>query len=124
MRAVRTLFATACLVAIIGRWGVGVQPVPVTSGTFLVNNFFLTAEGVTLDQFISRFTNGSAIHIEGTLHNGLTTKHQVDPLAAYNAARDPDLLDNVGWTPTIFRPIDRTILVPVIVALRAGPFRW
>jgi pectate lyase len=105
-------------------WGVGVQPVPVTSGIFADNNFFLTAEGVTPDRFISRFTSGSAIHISGTLHNGRSKMHQVDPLAAYNAVRDPDLLENVGWTPTIFLPIDRTVVVPVIVALRAGPFHW
>jgi hypothetical protein len=30
MHARRTLFATACLVAIVGRWGVGVQPVAPT----------------------------------------------------------------------------------------------
>jgi len=105
-------------------WGVGVQPLPVTSGIFAENNFFWTDKDVTPDRFISRFTNGSAIHVSGTLLNGLSPKHQVDPLAEYNAVRDPDLLGNVGWTPTIHLSIDRTLFVPLAVALRAGPFHW
>jgi hypothetical protein len=35
---------------------------------------------------------------------------------------DPDLVDTVGWTPTLFLPIDPTKKVPEIVGKGAGPF--
>ena len=57
-------------------WGVGVQPLPVTSGIFAENNFFRTEKSVTPDQFIARFTNGRAIHAQGTLHDAASANHR------------------------------------------------
>jgi len=105
-------------------WGVGVQPLPISSGIFAENNFFRTDKTVTPDQFISRFTNGRAIVADGTLHNAASENHGVDPLAEYNAVREPDLLGDVGWTPTLFLAVDPTHRVPSLVESRAGPVNW
>jgi pectate lyase len=105
-------------------WGVGVQPLPVASGIFAENNFFRTEQSVTPDQFIARFTNGRAIHAAGTLHNAAAANHEVDPLAAYNAVRDPDLIDAVGWAPSAHLGIDPTLRVPSLIFSEAGPLNW
>ena len=105
-------------------WGVGVQLLPVSSGIFAENNFFRTDKDVTPDQFIARFTNGRAIVTDGTLHNAAAENHGVDPLAEYNAVREPDLLGDVGWTPALFLGIDPTHRVPSLIESRAGPLNW
>jgi pectate lyase len=105
-------------------WGVGVQPLPVTSGIFAENNFFRTENSVTPDQFIARFNNGRAIHAEGTLHDAASANHLVDPLAEYNAVRDPDLLDDVGWAPSAHLGIDPAHRVPSLIHSEAGPRNW
>jgi len=98
-------------------WGVGIQ-----SQTFAQNNFFQATAGVAPDQFITVF-KGTAIHAEGTLVNGLTPSGQVDVVAEYNAAHDPDLGTDVGWTPTLFKRIDPTVVVPFRVGMFAGADR-
>ena len=95
-------------------WGVGVR-----SQIFAQNNFFLTAPGVLPAQFITVF-GGTAIHATGTLVNGFSPAHQVDVVAAYNAAHGTALSSDVGWTPTLFVRIDPTAAVPVLVGLFAG----
>jgi hypothetical protein len=57
--------------------------------------------------------------MNGTPGGGFT-----DLLAAYNAANDPDLSGNVGWTPTLFLGIEETQRVVPAVASGAGPFNW
>jgi pectate lyase len=96
-------------------WGVGIQ-----SKIYAENNFF-SADGVTPDRFIRRF-NGTAIHATGTLVNGHSSHNRVDVLAAYNAANDPDLAGDVGWTPTFFTTIHPTQAVPGLVGHGTGPF--
>jgi pectate lyase len=44
----------------------------------------------------------------------------VDLVAAYNAAHEPDLAPDAGWTPALRTRLDPTVLVPVIVPLTAG----
>jgi pectate lyase len=105
-------------------WGVGVQPLPVASGIFAENNFFRTDNAITPDRFVARFTNGRSIHADGTLYNAAADNHFVDPLAEYNAVREPDLTADVGWVPTLFLPIDPTFRVPSLVESQAGPFNW
>src|SRR5204863_6810257 len=95
-------------------WGAGIQ-----SATFAQNNFFATTSGVIPDAFITVF-NGTALHAEGTLVNGFLKRDQRDVVAAHNAVHDPDLATDVGWTPTLFRHIDRTAAVPVLVGVLAG----
>jgi pectate lyase len=97
-------------------WGVGIE-----SAIFAQNNFFLVDRSITPDRFITRL-NGTAIHEEGTFVNGVRPSNRVDVLAAYNAVNDPDLSGDVGWTPTLHTQILPTQVVPVLVALGAGPF--
>ena len=97
-------------------WGVGIE-----SKIFAENNFFWTAGTQTPDQLIDVF-KGTAIHASGTLVDGPADKNLVDVLAAYNAVNDPDLLDDVGWTPTLFLEVQRTRTVFSTVQSHAGPF--
>lgn len=99
-------------------WGVGIE-----SAIYAENNFFKTDHTITPDQFIA-YWKGTAIHESGTYVNGTADKHLVDVLAAYNAAKDPDLLSDVGWVPTLFLEIQPTKKVPSSVQNDAGPFIW
>jgi pectate lyase len=105
-------------------WGVVVQPLPVSSGIYAENNFFRTHHSLTPDRFISGFTNGLAIFATGTLHQAAADNHEVDPLGAYNTARDPDLAGDVGWVPALFLTIDPAFKVPGLIESQAGPFNW
>jgi len=51
-------------------------------------------------------------------------RHEIDVLAAYNAVNDPDLLSNVGWTPTLFIDLLETQEVLFTVEAGAGLFNW
>ena len=103
-------------------WGVGIE-----SAIYAENNFFRVKKntGISPDQFIARF-NGTAIHESGTMLNApsQSAKHEIDVLAAYNAANDPDLSDDVGWTPTLFVGLTETQDVLSDVQSGAGPFNW
>jgi pectate lyase len=44
----------------------------------------------------------------------------VNLLAEYNAAFDPDIAPDAGWTPTLRGPVDATADVPRIVSANAG----
>lgn len=99
-------------------WGVGVQ-----SRTYAENNFIELSWPLTVDQFIERL-NGTLLRESGTLLNGRSHRHEVDLVAEYNAVNDPDLTEDVGWTPTLFVEIDPTKKVPNIVRKGAGPFGW
>lgn len=108
-------------------WGVGVhteQPAGVVlSGIYAENNFFRTAEDVSPADIIARF-NGKAAFVTGSLWNSASDNHAVDLLFEYNAARDPDLSDNVGWAPPYAYTLDETFKVPSLIASRSGPFNW
>jgi pectate lyase len=99
-------------------WGVGIE-----SAIFAENNSFKTDDDITPDLFIERF-NGTAIHASGTLVNGSSDGHLVDVVAAWNAVNDPDLLTDVGWSPTLFSEIQPTHEVRPAVQGGAGPFTW
>ncbi len=97
-------------------WGVGIQ-----SAIFAENNFFWMDKTQTPDEILSVF-KGTAIHITGTLINGFSHRNLVDVLAAYNAAKDPDLGSDVGWTPTLSLRVFPTRSVFSMVMTHAGPF--
>jgi pectate lyase len=103
-------------------WGVGIE-----SATYAENNFFRVnpSTDITPDRFIARF-NGLAIHESGTLLNSPSRSghHEIDVVAAYNEVNDPDLLSDVGWTPTLFVDRMETRDVPSAVQSGAGPFNW
>jgi pectate lyase len=90
------------------------------SAIFAENNFFWTNGTETPDQFIEVF-KGTAIHEEGTLVDEPADKNLTDVLGDYNAVNDPDLSDDVGWTPTLFLAIDRTRhVLPEVRATQAS----
>ena len=103
-------------------WGVGIQ-----SATYAENNFFWvnSSTGITPDQFIEVF-RGTAIHELGTLLNSPSQsgRHEIDVLAAYNEVNDPDLMSEVGWTPTLFIDLLETQDVLPAVEAGSGPFNW
>jgi pectate lyase len=96
-------------------WGVGIE-----SAIVAENNFFSADLSVTPDQFIARF-NGTALFEAGTLLNGKRRRHQIDVLAAWNALNDPDLTEEVGWTPTLRVRLDPTHQVRAKVRRQSGP---
>lgn len=104
-------------------WGVGFQPLPLASGIYAESNFFRTERAVTPDQFIAPFAGGRGIYVGRTIQSGAQDGLEVDPLTAFNAANDPDLPRDVGWTPSVYLEFDSAQRVPTLVELHAGPFR-
>jgi pectate lyase len=98
-------------------WGVGVR-----SQIYAENNYFITDDDVAASRFISRF-NGTLIFVGATLLNGHSHKSDVDVLAAYNAARDPDLSSAVTWTPSLVAEMHPTQAVAGVVRNTAGTFK-
>jgi pectate lyase len=92
-------------------WGVGFD-----SRIYAQNNYFQTARDVSPSTFAKWWNGGTVLHATGTLANG----RPVDVVAAHNAAFDPDLGTDVGWTPTLFTRLDPTGVVPRHVRDKAG----
>ena len=95
--------------------GVGVQ-----SSIYAQNNFFRLGAGVPAANVI-HYWKGTAITATGSLVQ--TPGHParpVDLVAAYNAAYDPDLTPDAGWTPTARTRVDPAWAVPVLVAVLSG----
>jgi pectate lyase len=105
-------------------WGVGKE-----SAIYAQNNFFRVKKHaeITPDRFIT-VLNGTAIFEEGTLLNSpsRSRRHggEVDVVAAYNELYDPDLVEDVGWTPELFVDLMDTRHVMHVVEAGAGPFHW
>jgi pectate lyase len=91
-------------------WGVGTE-----CKLYAQNNAFRLQEPFTAANIIW-VSSGTTIHEDGTLVNGKPT----DVLAAYNAAYDPDLSSDVGWTPALHTRIDPTWAVEHLVKAGAG----
>ncbi|MGW0515777.1 pectate lyase family protein [Crossiella sp. NPDC003009] len=91
-------------------WGVGVE-----SRIYAENNYFETARAVSPATF-AKWWKGIALHATGTVANG----RAVDVVAAHNAAYDPDLGTDVGWTPTLVAHLDPVGSVPRLVRDKAG----
>ena len=100
-------------------WGVGIQ-----SAIFAENNFLWVnpSSGITIDQFIERL-NGVSVYEVGTMVNSPSQSghHAVDLVSEYNQANNPDLLETVGWAPTLFVSVDETQDVRARVQSGAGP---
>ena len=99
-------------------WGVGIE-----SAIHAQNNYFKTDKTVTPDQFIARF-NGTRIFDVGTHLHDTPANSFTDVVEAWNAVNDPDLVETVGWTPTLFLEVEATKNVPGSVLNDAGPFSW
>ncbi|MEV7099023.1 pectate lyase [Amycolatopsis sp. NPDC051045] len=98
--------------------GVGVE-----SRIYAENNFFRIPAGLPLGQLV-HYWKGTVLHATGTLvAQGNQWPRPVDLLAEYNAANDPDLGADVGWTPSFVERLDPTWQVPARVLAGAGPGR-
>jgi pectate lyase len=98
-------------------WGVGVE-----SMTYAENNFFALGAEVDPANVIADW-GGTDITEHGTwVRTGPRGRAEpVSMLAAYNAANDPQLGDDVGWTPELRHgPVLPARVVPVLVNLLAG----
>ncbi|MET0424996.1 MAG: polysaccharide lyase family 1 protein, partial [Actinoplanes sp.] len=92
----------------------------VESSIYAENNYFRLSADVPAADII-HYWKGTRITAIGTLVQVSSRAPQpVDLVAAYNAAYDPDLSPDAGWTPTLRPRLDPTALVPVIVAASAG----
>jgi pectate lyase len=95
--------------------GVGVE-----SSVYAENNYFRLSADVPAANVVhywkgTRITAiGSLVQVSGRL------PRRVDLVAAYNAAYDPDLTPDAGWTPVLRTRLDPTIAVPLIVTALAG----
>jgi pectate lyase len=98
--------------------GVGVE-----SRIYAENNFFRIPASVPLGALVE-YWKGTVLHATGTLVSvGWALPRPVDLLAEYNAANDPDLGPDVGWTPTQVDRMDPAWAVPARVLAGAGPER-
>jgi pectate lyase len=99
-------------------WGVGVQ-----SAIVAEKNFFRLGSVVTPDQVIYNW-GGTAIHADDNwVKIDGRSAAPVDLLAAFNAAHDPDLGSDVGWTPTLRTDVLSALQVQQVVPARAGSGR-
>jgi len=96
--------------------GVGVE-----SRIYAENNFFHLPASVPLGVLV-KYWKGTVLHASETLVSvGAARPRPVDLLAEYNAANDPDLGPDVGWTPTLVNRLDPAREVPLRVTTEAGP---
>jgi pectate lyase len=95
--------------------GVGVE-----SSIYAQNNYFRLGAGVPAADVI-HYWKGTRITAIGSLVQADGDRARpVDLVAAYNAAYEPDLVPDAGWTPTLRTRLDPAALVPLIVTLTAG----
>ncbi|MEQ0560141.1 pectate lyase [Amycolatopsis sp. NEAU-NG30] len=98
--------------------GVGVE-----SRIYAENNFFRIPPSVPLGRLV-HYWKGTVLHATGTLVSTGGLPRPADLLAEYNAANDPDLGADVGWTPSLVERLDPAWAVSVLVPAFAGPGRW
>jgi pectate lyase len=99
-------------------WGVGVQ-----SSIVAEKNFFRLGSVVTPGQVIYNW-GGTAIHADDNwVKIDGRSAVPVDLLAAFNAAGDPDLGSDVGWTPTLRIDVLSALQVQKVVPAHAGSGR-
>ncbi|WP_173078180.1 pectate lyase family protein [Phytohabitans rumicis] len=97
-------------------WGVGVQ-----SAVYAENNFLSLGDGIAAEDVIFDW-GGTVITEKGNwVRAGSARPAQVGLLDAYNAAHDPDLGADAGWTPTLRHgPVLPAPLVPLATLALAG----
>jgi pectate lyase len=99
-------------------WGVGVQ-----SAIVAEKNYFRIIGTVPPADVIYNW-GGTAIRAEDNwVKAGGRSAAPVDLLAAFNAAHDPDLGSDVGWTPTLRTGVLPALQVQQVVPARAGSGR-
>ncbi|MFD8526983.1 hypothetical protein ACFV0L_06185 [Streptosporangium canum] len=94
--------------------GVGVQ-----SQIFAENNFFRLGRAVDPAKLLYNW-GGTALTARGNVLRVGGRVTPVDLVAAHNAANDPDLGADAGWTPTLHTGIDPAESVRLSVSRHAG----
>ncbi|GAA3288850.1 pectate lyase [Dactylosporangium vinaceum] len=95
--------------------GVGVQ-----SQVYAENNFVLRSADTPLNAFVYNW-GGTQMTEKGTLARvGTGPIVAVNLLDEYNAAFDPDIATDAGWTPVLRAGLDPTANVPALVTANAG----
>jgi pectate lyase len=77
-------------------WGVGIE-----SQLYAENNAFVLGEDIDPAEIIDRF-NGTRMTDTGNCVFQRLRCVPTDFVAAWNAANDPDILNDAGWTPTLY----------------------
>ncbi|WP_238019886.1 pectate lyase [Dactylosporangium sp. AC04546] len=96
-------------------FGVGVQ-----SAIYAENNFVLRSADIPLGNLVYNW-GGTVMTERGTLARvGTGPIVAVNLLAEFNAASDPDIGTDAGWTPALRAGLDPTADVPKIVTANAG----
>lgn len=94
--------------------GVGVE-----SSIYAENNYFRLSADVPASDII-HYWKGTRITAIGSLVQVGNRAQPVDLVAAYNAAHDPDLTADAGWTPSLRTGVLPSWAVPGVVAASAG----
>jgi pectate lyase len=91
-----------------------------SSSVYAENNYFrLSADVPPAD--VLHYWKGTRITAIGSLVQiSGRAPRPVDLVAAYNAAYDPDLSPDAGWTPTLRTRVDPAWAVPLVVAAGVG----
>lgn len=96
-------------------WGVGVQ-----SAIYGENNFFSLGADVAVEDLLYDW-GGTALTERGTWVRAGGRAKPVSLLDVYNAANEPDLAGDAGWTPSLRAfPVLPTRLVEAVVPALAG----
>jgi pectate lyase len=89
------------------------------SSIYAENNYFELSAEVPAANII-HYWKGTRITAIGSLVQVGTKVRPVDLVAAYNAAYDPDLTPDAGWTPALRTRVDPAWAVPQVVAGSVG----
>ncbi|WP_030435174.1 polysaccharide lyase family 1 protein [Actinoplanes subtropicus] len=89
------------------------------SSIYAENNYFKLGADVPAADVI-HYWKGTKITAIGSLVQVGNKVQPVDLVAAYNAAYDPDLTPDAGWTPTLRDRMDPAWAVPQVVAGSVG----
>ena len=95
--------------------GVGVE-----SSIYAENNYFRLGADVPPADVIHYWKGTKITAIGSLVQAGGNRPAPTDLVAAYNAAYDPDLAPDAGWTPTLRTRVDPAWLVPLVVTAAAG----
>jgi pectate lyase len=95
--------------------GVGVE-----SSIYAENNYFKLSADVPAADIIHYWKGTKITAIGSLVQVGSNRATAVDLVAAHNAAYDPDLAPDAGWTPTLRTKVDPAWAVPQVVAAGVG----
>jgi pectate lyase len=98
-------------------WGVG------KSSAIVAENNFVSLSSDVRPDLVVHYWGGTVMTEKGTLLLAGGRLTETSLLAAYNAAHDPDIGADAGWTPTLRTTVVRAAVVPVLVTLAAGSGR-